>query len=408
MWTPGAGGGRSQPVSFDDKPVGKPPPSMGGGGGMMGGGGGFAAQPKMQPTSVKVKRSTAADNFYKQAQRDGGHRVAKKSNAAKQTPGMPPKRPNFLMCYLCGQQFGKASLPIHQPQCFMKKLVEWERGDPATRGAQPVHPDEMAEKIPAVQDTSRMTSSEIDAYNDAQFQHFNDNMVSCENCGRTFFPERLAVHQRSCRPDASGRGSKPVNGKTNTTDVVASQQRSASPPIRGGAGSYTLPEEDEQLVEDIPIRPQKKIAAPPPSPSLEPCPQCGRRFVPKKLEAHMAVCKGPSPAGMSATGAPRTGPGGNPLPTFEESLMPCQYCARTFAPDRLSKHESVCPSAKLGGNPPPARPVTQRKSSVPATTAAPSPASTLPAVGGKPKFCQECGTKFTTVPKFCQECGTRI
>ncbi|KAK9693841.1 hypothetical protein QE152_g33966 [Popillia japonica] len=26
------------------------------------------------------------------------------------------------------------------------------------------------------------------------------NLVPCHNCGRTFYPDRLVVHQRSCKP----------------------------------------------------------------------------------------------------------------------------------------------------------------------------------------------------------------
>lgn len=62
-------------------------------------------------------------------------------------PGRAMNRPKSLVCYLCGQGFGTASLAIHQPQCHRKKLAQWEVGDPRTRGPKPVDP--------APRDTSR-------------------------------------------------------------------------------------------------------------------------------------------------------------------------------------------------------------------------------------------------------------
>ena len=37
-----------------------------------------------------------------------------------------------------------------------------------------------------------------------QYQAAQANLVPCPNCGRTFLPDRLAVHQRSCRPKTGG------------------------------------------------------------------------------------------------------------------------------------------------------------------------------------------------------------
>ena len=62
----------------------------------------------------------------------------------KSPPSNPQKnpgaKPQMLICYLCGQQYGTKSLAIHQPQCFSKKLVQWQDGDPQTRGPKPRDP----------------------------------------------------------------------------------------------------------------------------------------------------------------------------------------------------------------------------------------------------------------------------
>ena len=125
-------------------------------------------------------------------------------------PGGAPKKqkgphlkPQLLVCYLCGQQFGTSSLGIHIPQCYSKKTKQWEAGDPETRGKRP--------RDPATVDWQASTTMSKEEYNDRQFQDFTNNLEPCPQCGRKFLPDRLVVHLRSCNPGASGGGSKPVN-----------------------------------------------------------------------------------------------------------------------------------------------------------------------------------------------------
>ena len=41
---------------------------------------------------------------------------------------------------------------------------------------------------------------DLNAANDAAWEASKAQLVECENCGRKFQPERLMVHQRSCKP----------------------------------------------------------------------------------------------------------------------------------------------------------------------------------------------------------------
>ena len=52
----------------------------------------------------------------------------------------PAKRPNCLICYLCGQGFGTSSLKIHMPQCYDKKMKQWPHRRPGNAGAQAERP----------------------------------------------------------------------------------------------------------------------------------------------------------------------------------------------------------------------------------------------------------------------------
>ena len=51
----------------------------------------------------------------------------------------------------------------------------------------------------------------MEACNNEAFRNYNDKVLEpCPNCGRTFQPDRLQVHMRSCKGPGVGSGSKPV------------------------------------------------------------------------------------------------------------------------------------------------------------------------------------------------------
>lgn len=50
-------------------------------------------------------------------------------------------------------------------------------------------------------------SYSLDEINNAAYEAAKASLVPCENCGRKFAADRIAVHQRSCKP---GHAAKPV------------------------------------------------------------------------------------------------------------------------------------------------------------------------------------------------------
>ena len=42
-------------------------------------------------------------------------------------------------------------------------------------------------------------NADMEAYNEAAYKNYNEKALDpCPNCGRTFLPDRLIVHLRSC------------------------------------------------------------------------------------------------------------------------------------------------------------------------------------------------------------------
>lgn len=42
--------------------------------------------------------------------------------------------------------------------------------------------------------------NDIERMNQAAYESAQNQLIPCANCGRTFAPDRLAVHERTCRP----------------------------------------------------------------------------------------------------------------------------------------------------------------------------------------------------------------
>ncbi|XP_037657347.1 zinc finger protein 474-like isoform X2 [Choloepus didactylus] len=220
-------------------------------------------------------------------------------------PVIPPRRPGFRVCYICGREFGSQSLAIHEPQCLEKWRVENNKLPKHMRRPEPSKP----------QPLSSSGSYSLQAANEAAFQSAQAQLLPCECCGRTFLPDRLLVHQRSCKP--KGEGPKAPNPKSPDNLI----------------GLKKTPNE-------IPARPRTLF-----------CYICGREFGTLSLPIHEPKClekwklendqlprelrrplpQKPLPTGQSNQEGPS-----------QARLVPCPNCSPTFAPDHLPVHQRSC------------------------------------------------------------------
>lgn len=184
-------------------------------------------------------------------------RKKKAMGTSKKAPlGRPPKT---ILCYLCGKGFGTTSISIHRPQCYLKQMIAWERGERREKPIDPkTHEKNVQEKIDAVRAREagvdnvpvgrRMEGRSETNYTDDDWDMYNriqqDTAFSrCPHCDRTFLPDRLEIHLRSCRP---GHTAKPVKGKgeaaaatttTTTTTTVSGSGRVAPKPTYSSSSS---------------------------------------------------------------------------------------------------------------------------------------------------------------------------
>ena len=109
-------------------------------------------------------------------------------------------RPVAVICYICGRQYGRSSLGIHLRQC--KKL--WEKREalkPEYERKSLPRPPENFERAIESGDIEHMDDLAINQQNTAAFDSYNTEALNqCQHCGRSFLPEPLKIHLRSCRP----------------------------------------------------------------------------------------------------------------------------------------------------------------------------------------------------------------
>ncbi|XP_018119712.1 zinc finger protein 474 [Xenopus laevis] len=102
------------------------------------------------------------------------------------------KQPPTVVCYICGREFGTKSISIHEPQCLQKWNLENGKLPKNLRRPEP--------KKPEVRPIGAKGSYDLVSLNEAAWQSAQSQLVACDICGRTFLPDRLLVHQRSCKP----------------------------------------------------------------------------------------------------------------------------------------------------------------------------------------------------------------
>ncbi|KAI5272778.1 hypothetical protein MUG91_G151n24 [Manis pentadactyla] len=228
-------------------------------------------------------------------------------------PVIPSRRPGFPVCYICGREFGSLSLVIHEPQCLEKWRIENSKlpkhlRRPEPRKAQPL---------------GGSGAHNLQAANEAALQSSQAQLLPCEFCGRTFLPDRLLVHQRSCKL----KGERLRVPTPSGSDALTGLQRAS-----GG----------------IPARPRMLL-----------CYICGREFGSLSLPIHEPRClekwkiendqlprelRQPlpqKPQGLPSGQSSQEGPG-------QAQLVPCPNCSRTFAPNRLLVHQRCCKAQPSG------------------------------------------------------------
>lgn len=144
------------------------------------------------------------------------------------------RRPPLKVCYICGREFGSHSIAIHEPKCLEKWRIENNQLPKHLRRPKPRKPEIL----------TGSGSCTLADENEAPYYSAQAQLVPCRNCGRTFLPDRLPVHERCCKggssaarlPSAaagkSGKAPRPGTGSAGdepSSKACQGTSRAASP-----------------------------------------------------------------------------------------------------------------------------------------------------------------------------------
>mmetsp|Transcript_14523 Transcript_14523/g.21374 ORF Transcript_14523/g.21374 Transcript_14523/m.21374 type:complete len:287 (-) Transcript_14523:262-1122(-) len=163
----------------------------------------------------------------------------------------PVRMPKARICHVCGRQYGLASFEIHLKQC--KKLWVDRENQKPRHERKPLPPTPRAsggggggssEQAVGGGNTSGadMSQAELDAMNAAAQDAYNNEALStCLYCGRSFLPEKLLIHNKSCTAEKPAKrvGQARLSSTTPTPAPAPARSRpmsrTASPaPARSG------------------------------------------------------------------------------------------------------------------------------------------------------------------------------
>lgn len=126
----------------------------------------------------------------------------------------------------------------------------------------------------------KVTEESKQAYNDEAFQEYNEKSLEpCPNCGRTFLPDRLVIHLRSCG------GAKTKESPTKGSPVRGGAKKS---PVRSSPKAGLGKAKSSGVPKTKISKPSSKGPGAMPPGII--CYICGRKYGTKSIDIHIKQC----------------------------------------------------------------------------------------------------------------------
>ena len=280
---------------------------------------------------------------------------------------MPPRQAPYVICYLCGRKYGTKSISIHEPHCLKK----WhEENLKLPKHLRRKHPPQKPDYDLLA--TGNFNDEIMNRMNEMSFKAAQEQLIPCVNCGRTFLPERLPVHQRSCTSDKPARQRPNTRGNTDSVNLQGSKSnRKYIKSTSSKPAKATVP---QNKAETITSSDAQNIR----------CMLCKKNFTISEIQTHLLKCNELKRAPSNQTQSnetvgfsdkverPRTRtihkrPPKEPSNSTEQKkidttnhnyidndilstenemqgsdFLQCNFCSRNFLAERLEKHAKIC------------------------------------------------------------------
>ena len=132
--------------------------------------------------------------------------------------------PRARVCYICGRQYMLHSFDIHISQC--RDLFEKRENLKPPKERRKCPDDPSANIFNHEKQGGRSISTkELDSLNSAAMDTWNtESLLQCKNCNRSFLPDKLKIHNKSCTSsNPARRVDESVNRRVNTGTYDISQ-----------------------------------------------------------------------------------------------------------------------------------------------------------------------------------------
>lgn len=158
----------------------------------------------------------------------------------------------------------------------------------------------------------------MEQYNEDAYTDWKEKALeACPNCGRTFLPDRLTVHLRSCKAPVDDDGSK-ANKPKNLMPSAKVKEIDESQPKKEKKKpesiAHLIREAREAAKNDagkantIAAKKSKPMnAAPPANDDRTPCPCCNRKFAPDRFDVHYNICSKKNGVPAKSSGGAKPG-----------------------------------------------------------------------------------------------------
>ena len=239
-----------------------------------------------------------------------------------------------VVCYICGREFGTKSIGIHEPQCLQKWHKENNQLPKNMRRPAPKKP----EGLPSLSSGSK--SSGIDQWNEAAWQSSQSQLLPCKNCGRTFAPDRLHMHQKSCTPSNPMKPLKKHNPSEENIDEGESRPKTATldhpkvlKPSKINVSDYPTPRSNRGASTSSHTKLSNVNGKATPRSNTPGSSQSGSR------PSTVTLSKRPAPSGGAGSPSTFTPP---KTQRRKPQFVVCYICGREFTNASLPIHEPQC------------------------------------------------------------------
>lgn len=255
---------------------------------------------------------------------------------------MPIREPNYVICYLCGRKYGTKSITIHEPQCLKKWHLENNKLPKRMQRKPPMKPA----AYDALATIGTYGRVDLEKVNEAAFQSAQEQLIPCNICNRTFLPDRLEIHQRSCTASNPARSvqskGQNVRQRTFVAQGSSSNAQQHERPIGRSHKSDAIKDWDDEMSHKKTKVPQRRK-------------QFQRTEPQFSVDTHLEtsgfddyhIGHGRASRGSGRKTGLRS-PSVQPNDNYNMDqgtnydTVPCPNCGRGFASNRIQKHHTVC------------------------------------------------------------------